>query len=199
MTDGTSKTSKELGVSPTGAGIPTGGLRVAQGGQAGQFQPGPDSRRASGRPKGSRNISSRSRVDLPQMIVNVAARAGFKTLDEKGNFIPGDEGCEGYLLWVALNDHKTYCALLARVLPYFVIPDIATKSTLSYDEAVAQLRERGLPPELIDFMRRAPDADELWPGENPDPYGMKEVTPNGTGKRNTVLVRLAALAASHRR
>jgi hypothetical protein len=29
------------------------------------------------------------------------ARAGFKTLDEKtGKFIPGDEGCEGYLLWV---------------------------------------------------------------------------------------------------
>jgi hypothetical protein len=170
--------SKKLGSTPTTAGIATSGLQVDHGGRAGQFQPGPDSRRASGRPKGSRN---RSRVDLPQMIVNVAARAGFKTLDEKGDFIPGDEGCEGYLLWVALNDHRTYCTLLARILPYFVIPDITTKATLSCDETVAQLRERGLPPELINHMRKAPEADELWPGENEDPFKMN-VTPNGTGK-----------------
>jgi hypothetical protein len=62
---------------------------------------------------------------------------------------------------------------------YFVISDIVpTKNTLSYEETVAQLRERGLPPELIDHMRKAPPgADDLWPGENPDPYGMKNVTP----------------------
>jgi len=58
------------------------------------------------------------------MIMNAAERAGYKTLDANGKFIPGDEGCEGYLLWVALNDHKTYCALLARILPYYVTPEL---------------------------------------------------------------------------
>jgi hypothetical protein len=38
-------------------------------------------------------ISARSRVDLAQMIINAAERAGFKTIDEKtGQFIPGGAG-----------------------------------------------------------------------------------------------------------
>src|SRR5271170_999007 len=75
-----------------------------------------------GRPKGSRN---KVRADLAQMILNGAARAGYKVVDEKtGRFIPGDDGCDGYLLWVALHDHKTYCMLLSRILPYYLKPDI---------------------------------------------------------------------------
>jgi hypothetical protein len=97
----------------TTAGIAISGLQVDHGGNAGHFKQGNPG--GPGRPKGSRG--SRSGIDLAQMIVNVAQRAGFKTLDEKtGEFIPGDEGCEGYLLSVALNDHRTYCVLLARVL-----------------------------------------------------------------------------------
>jgi hypothetical protein len=45
---------------------------------------------------------------------------------------------------------------------------------LTYDETVAQLRERGLPPELIKHLRKAPEADALWPGENPDPLPHEE-------------------------
>jgi hypothetical protein len=70
-----------------------------------------------------------------------------------------------------------FLALLARILPYYVQTDVPTKSTLTYEETVAQLRERGLPPELIDHMRRAPEADQLWPNENPDPFHMHDVTP----------------------
>ena len=99
---------------PIYAGISSSGLQVDHGGNAGHFKPGNPG--GPGRPKGSRN-SGRSRVDLAQMIMNVAERAGFKTVDENGKFIPGDQGCEGYLLWVALNDHRTYCSLLARILP----------------------------------------------------------------------------------
>jgi len=102
-------------------------------------------------------------------------------VDEKtGKFIPGDEGCDGYLLWVALNDHKTYCALLARILPYYIANELPDKSIISRDEAMAQLRERGLPVELIDHLRRAPEV--LDADEDPDPYRLKDVTPDDTGK-----------------
>jgi hypothetical protein len=50
-----------------------------------------------GRPRGSRN-----RVDLPRMILNNAARAGYMKLDEKGKPVStGIDGCDGYLLWCA--------------------------------------------------------------------------------------------------
>jgi hypothetical protein len=47
-------------------------------------------------------------------------------------------------------------AMLCRILPYHVVPELPDKSTLSYEETVAQLRERGLPPELINHLRKAP-------------------------------------------
>jgi hypothetical protein len=163
---------KETGSTPTTAGIVSSGLRIGYGGSSGQFKQGNPG--GPGRPKGSRN-GNRSRVDLAQMIMNVAERAGFKVLDENGKFIPGDQGCEGYLLWVALNDHRTYCSLLARILPYYVIPDVQEKTILTHEETMAQLRDRGLPEELIDYLRKAPD--ELQVGEDPDPYHMRDITP----------------------
>jgi hypothetical protein len=129
-----------------------------------------------GRPKGSR---TRVKADLSQMIMNGAAAAGFMQLDKDGKRIPtGMDGCDGYLLWCAVNEPRTYMALLARILPYHIVPELPDKSTLSYEETVAQLRERGLPPELINHLRKAPaGANDLWPGENPDPYHMHDVTP----------------------
>jgi len=63
-----------------------------------------------------------------------------------------------YLLWCAVNEPKNYMALLARILPYYVSPPEPTgKGILSYEETLARLRERGLPPELIDHMRLAPE------------------------------------------
>jgi hypothetical protein len=50
-------------------------------------------------------------------------------------------------------------------------------------EALAQLRERGLPLEVIEHLRRAPEI--LDPGEDPDPYGMMKdisVSSDDTGK-----------------
>jgi len=47
-----------------------------------------------------------------------------------------------------------FLALLARILPYYVQTDVPTKSTLTYEETVAQLRERGLPPEFYRRSRR---------------------------------------------
>src|SRR5580658_9064436 len=94
-----------------------------------------------GRPKGSRN---RIKADLSQTILDAAAKAGFMSVDDKGNPIPGPDGAGGYLLWIALHEPKTMAALLARILPYHVVPELPHKDTLSYEETVAQLRERGL-------------------------------------------------------
>jgi hypothetical protein len=67
-----------------------------------------------GRPKGSRN---RIKADLSQMIMNGAAAAGFLQLDEKGKRIAtGVDGIDGYLLWCAVNEPKTYMAMLCRVI-----------------------------------------------------------------------------------
>jgi hypothetical protein len=116
-----------------------------------------------------------------------AAAAGFMKPGEKGgNIATGVDGVPGYLLWCATHEPRAYMAMLCRILPYHTIPEIPDKSTLSYEEVVMQLRERGLPPELIDHLRKAPPgANDLWPGENPDPYGMKNVTPKVTQKSDT--------------
>jgi hypothetical protein len=72
---------------PTTAGIATSGLQVGNN-IANHFRPGNPG--GPGRPKGSRN-KQRHRVDLAQMIVNGAERAGFKTIDtQTGKFVPGD-------------------------------------------------------------------------------------------------------------
>jgi hypothetical protein len=79
-----------------------------------------------------------------QLIMNAAARAGFMKLDENGKRIgTGVDGCEGYLLWVAVNEPKTYVALLARILPYYVSTELPDKGILTREETLAQLKERG--------------------------------------------------------
>jgi hypothetical protein len=132
------------------------------------------------------------------MIMNNAERAGFKVVDENGKFIPGDGGADGFLLWVALNDHKTYCALMARILPYYIVNELPDKSIISRDEAIAQLRERGLPVELIDHLRRAPEV--LDSDEDPDTTaspgrigGFRYVTPFPGGCGPRVLLGLSDL------
>jgi hypothetical protein len=157
-------------------------LQVAHSCNETSFKEGHVPHPGSGRPKGSRN---RIKADLSQTILNAAARAGFMKLDENGKRIgTGEDGCEGYLFWLAVNEPKVMASLLARVLPYHIVPELPHKEVLSHDEVVAQLRERGLPPELIDHLRKAPPgANDLWPGENPDPYGMKNVTPKSDTKK----------------
>jgi hypothetical protein len=121
-----------------------------------------------GRPKGS---SNKLKADLSQMVMNAAMRTGFIQVVDGVRVGSGIDGCEGYLMSAAIHESRTFLALLARILPYYVQTEIPTKNTLSYDETVAQLRERGLPPELINHLRKAPEANELWSGENDDPYG----------------------------
>jgi hypothetical protein len=63
-------------------------------------------------------------------------------------------------------------------LPLYVTPEVPEDDTLSREETLAQLRQRGLPEELITYLRKAPEV--LDDGEDPDPYHMRDVTPDGT-------------------
>ena len=115
-----------------------GGHRVVMNGHTGgHLQPGNPG--GPGRPRGS---SNRLEAD----IINAAVRAGFIKLDENGNRVGSDrDGCKAYLAWAARYDPKTFLAYMARKL------------------WPAQLRERGLPEDLMDHLRKAP---EVW---DPDP------------------------------
>jgi hypothetical protein len=144
------------------------------GDNAGHFKDGHPG--GPGRPRGSQ---TRVKADLAQMILNGAAVAGFlKTNSETNLREPtGIDGCQGYLVWSAVNEPKTYLALMARILPYYVntAPPLG-KVVLTHEETLALLRERGLPEDLIEHLRKAPEI--LDDGEDPDPYGLlKNVTP----------------------
>jgi hypothetical protein len=170
--------SKQLAPTPP---ITTSGLQVGSSRNETSFKKGHLPLPGGGRPRGSPN---RIKADLSQMIINNAARAGFLELKDGKPVATGIDGCEGYLLWCAVNKPDHYMALLARVLPYYVSPpEPVGKGILSYEETLARLRERGLPPELIDHMRLAPEI--LDRGEDPDPYGLMKdtsVPSDDTGK-----------------
>jgi hypothetical protein len=107
--------------------------------------------------------------------MDAATETGFIRLDKKGKPIgTGEEGCKGYLKWLCLHEPRTYAALMARVLPYYVHTELPD-AILTREETVAELRERGLPIELIDYLRKAPtriDDDEVEGG----PWRKKGVT-----------------------
>jgi hypothetical protein len=87
-------------------------------------------------------LPNRIKADLSQMIINNAARAGFLKLKDGENVATGIDGCDGYLLWCAVHEPKTYMALLARILPYYVnTAEPVGPAILSHDEMLAQLRE----------------------------------------------------------
>jgi hypothetical protein len=51
-------------------------------------------------------------------------------------------------------------------------------------EIEAELRERGLPVDLLPFLLKLPVDEALQEGEDPDPYGLKlkDVTPDDIAK-----------------
>jgi hypothetical protein len=58
---------------------------------------------------------------------------------------------------------------MARVAPKHVIANV-THSVMTRAETEAQLRERGLPVELLEHLRKAPVVLDL--DEDEDPYGL---------------------------
>jgi hypothetical protein len=133
----------------------------------GRFQPG--WRGGPGRPK---RTSDRARADLSQLIMDAATETGFIKKDEKGELIgTGEDGCKGYLKWLCLHEPRTYAALLARILPYYVATELPD-DIMTREETLAELKSRGLPIELIQYLRKAPT--RLDDDEEEDPWGLRK-------------------------
>jgi hypothetical protein len=59
------------------------------------------------------------------------------------------------LSWLGVHHPKTMVGLLARILPYR--PSVKPPGRGTREETLARLRERGLPEDLIDAIRKAPE------------------------------------------
>jgi hypothetical protein len=132
-------------------------------------------RRNPGRPKGSRNKMGR---DLMELVMQAAEELGFLRKDpETGVWIAtGEDGILGYLKWIGINRPERLVALMSRSIPKQVIPNVTHRVARTTAEIDAELRERGLPVELLEHLRKMPDV--LQDGEDDDPYGLlKDVTP----------------------
>jgi hypothetical protein len=131
-----------------------------------------------GRPKGSRNKMGR---DLMDLVMQASEELGFLKKDETGQLVAGEGGTLGYLKWIGIHKPERFVALMSRIAPKHVIAQV-THSIMTREETDAELKDLGLPPDLIEHLRLAPQ--ELDYDEDPDPYRMVDVTPeNDTGKK----------------
>jgi ParB-like nuclease domain len=121
---------------------------------SGDNQP-PKSKR--GRPKGSPNKFSRNlREDLMEATERV------------GRDGQGELGGVGYLMWLARAEPKSYAMLLRGMLPTELRATVTLKPVLTRDEALAEMRARGLPTEWIENLDKVDQ--ELGPDDDPNPY-----------------------------
>jgi hypothetical protein len=114
-----------------------------------------------GRPKGSRNKLTKS---VTELLIRAAAEVGDST--EAGK--DGKGGALGYLKVSAVTERRAYLALFGRALPLHVDANISHKPILTLEQAEAELKARGLPPGLIEYLRAVDD--ELGEDDEPDPY-----------------------------
>jgi hypothetical protein len=114
-----------------------------------------------GRPKGSLNKLTKS---VTELFLRAAAEVG-------DSVTPGEDGKGGVLGFLkvsAVTERRTFLALFGRALPVQVNARVTHKSMMTLDEVAAELKARGLPPQLIEHLRSVDD--ELGEDDEPDPY-----------------------------
>jgi hypothetical protein len=72
----------------------------------------------------------------------------------------GDGGALAYLETCAIAERKTFLTVMARLLPITIKSAPPIKKVLTREEALFELRRRGLDPELINHLRRLPFPEE---------------------------------------
>jgi hypothetical protein len=126
-----------------------------------------------------------------EMVMEAAEELGFlrKDPETKELVATGEGGVKGYLRWIGINRPDRFVALMAHVAPKQVFADVTHHDDSMTDaEIEAELRERGLPVDLLPFLLKLPVDETLQEGENPDPYGLKlkdvtpEMAPSDTAK-----------------
>jgi hypothetical protein len=112
------------------------------------------------------------RHDVMTLVMQAAENVGFVTTNEKGEWVATNKGgALKYLEWAAVHKPERFITLLARVAPKQVFADVTHRPVLTSAEVEAELRERGIPVELLDSLLAAPD--ELDDDEVDDPYGLR--------------------------
>jgi hypothetical protein len=116
-----------------------------------------------------------------EMVMQAAENVGFIEKDANGNWVATRKGgILGYLEWAAVHKAERFLGLMARVAPKQVYADVTHhESSMTDTEIEAELRERGLPVDLLPFLLKLPVDETLQEGEEDDPYGLKlkDVTP----------------------
>jgi hypothetical protein len=114
-----------------------------------------------GRPKGARNKLTKS---ITELLLRAADEVGDSTT-------PGVDGKGGVLAYFkvsAVAERRAFLVMIGRGLPVHVNATVTHKPAMTLDEAVAELKARGLPAQLIEYFR--PVDDELGEDDEPDPY-----------------------------
>lgn len=118
-----------------------------------------------GRPKGSQNTLG---LNLRQIILEAGENVGNVGIDKDGNRINGEGGMLGYIEWLARNEPRAYGVLLRANMPAEIRATMVLKPMLTRDEALAEMRARGLQTEWIEHLLKV--NDELGPDDEPNPY-----------------------------
>jgi hypothetical protein len=113
----------------------------------------PAKRNMGGRPAGSPN---RYTGALKELFLLAADNVGDRTKIGPNGERHGEGGALAYLETCAIEERKTFLTVMARLLPITIKQAPPIKKVLTREEALHELRERGLDPRLIDHLRRLP-------------------------------------------
>jgi hypothetical protein len=127
----------------------------------------PTKRNLGGRPAGSVNHYTGA---LKELFLLASENVGDRTKLGPNGERHGDGGALAYLETCAILERKTFLTVMARLLPITIKSAPPIKKVLTREEALFELRRRGLDPELINHLRRLPfpeeeksKLDELYP------------------------------------
>jgi hypothetical protein len=110
-----------------------------------------------GRPPGSSNKLSR---DIREDLREATERVG-----RDGN---GEYGAVGYFMWLARAEPKSHAMLLRGTMTTELRATVTLKPVLTREEALAEMRARGLPTEWMENLDKVDE--ELGPDDDPNPY-----------------------------
>jgi hypothetical protein len=114
-----------------------------------------------GRPKGSQNKLTKTTKEL---LVRAATEVG-------DSIVPGQDGqggALGYWKVSAVEQRRTFMILYGRALPIQLNATVTHKPIKTLEEAVAEAKARGLPPQLTEYLNALDD--ELGEDDEPNPY-----------------------------
>jgi hypothetical protein len=114
-------------------------------------------KRGKGRPMGSVN---RYTGALKELFLQAAEEVGDRTKIGPNGELDGNGGALAFLKVSAITERKTFFTVMARLLPITIKTAPPLKKVLTREEALHELRERGLDPRLIDHLRRLPFPEE---------------------------------------